>query len=84
MPIPTPTPSPIPLFPSLTREHIDGTRTSAWYLPFRSITIPSIIIDLDQLGEREAFLEVSEIVHHTACHLSEFVLMDHDLVVVRR
>jgi hypothetical protein len=67
MPIPTPTQpadSP-PVFPQLTREQIDASRVSSWYDTFEDITIPSTVIDLDEIGEKEAFLEVCTGSHDT-------------------
>ncbi|ORX37070.1 D123-domain-containing protein [Kockovaella imperatae] len=43
------------VFPLLTRSEVDATRTSAWYETFEDLTIPSRIIDLETLGEEEAF-----------------------------
>ena len=59
MPVAIPTPTPLPLFPPMTRAQVEAARTSAWYPVFRRITLATTIIDLDSLGEREAFLEVS-------------------------
>jgi hypothetical protein len=67
MPIPTPmrpADSP-PVFPHLTHEQIDAARVSSWYHTFEDITIPSTIIDLDEIGEKEAFLEVCTGSHDT-------------------
>ncbi|TXT08823.1 hypothetical protein VHUM_02951 [Vanrija humicola] len=58
MPVPVRTPSPAPLlFPPLTVGEVDAARTSAWYDTFEDITFTSTIVDIDALGEREAFLE---------------------------
>ena len=59
MPIPIPTNPEPPLFPSLTMDQIDAARLSAWYDTFQDLTIPSTIIDLEELGEKEAFIQVS-------------------------
>lgn len=59
MPIALPEPISHTLFPSLSRAQVDAARTSAWYPLFRDNTIASTIIDLEDLGERDAFLEVS-------------------------
>jgi len=58
MPIPIPTNPEPPLFPSLTVDQIDAARLSAWYETFQDLTIPSTIIDLEELGEKEAFIQV--------------------------
>jgi len=59
MPIPIPT-NPTPsIFPALTVDQIDAARLSAWYDTFQDLTIPSTIIDLEELGEKEAFIQVS-------------------------
>lgn len=58
MPVPVRTPSPAPLFPPLTVGEVDAARTSAWYDTFEDITFAASIVDIDGLGEREAFLEV--------------------------
>jgi len=58
MPIPIPTNPEPPLFPSLSVDHIDAARLSAWYETFQDLTIPSTIIDLEELGEKEAFIQV--------------------------
>ncbi|RXK36262.1 hypothetical protein M231_06465 [Tremella mesenterica] len=58
MPIPTPSsPLSLPsLFPDYPREHIDATRISSWYSTFRALTVPSVIVDLASLGEKDSFL----------------------------
>jgi hypothetical protein len=58
MPVPIPPTQPVPLFPPLTKSIIDAARTSAWYDAFAGITIPTTIVDLDDIGEKTAFLEV--------------------------
>ena len=58
MPIPTPDQPEPSLFPTLTVQQIDAARFSSWYETFEDLTIPSTIIDLDQLGEKEAFMRV--------------------------
>jgi hypothetical protein len=58
MPIPIPTNPEPPLFPNLTVDRIDAARLSAWYETFQDLTIPSTIIDLEELGEKEAFIQV--------------------------
>lgn len=60
MPIPI---SPFPvaeplLFPPPKQSDIDAARTSRWYETFEDLTVPTTIIDLGELGERELFLEV--------------------------
>ncbi|GFZ50506.1 hypothetical protein JCM24511_08263 [Saitozyma sp. JCM 24511] len=57
MPVPIPPTQPVPLFPPLTKSVIDSARTSAWYDAFAGITIPTTIVDLDDIGEKAAFLE---------------------------
>jgi hypothetical protein len=59
MPVPLPAPSSPPLFPSLSEHQVDAARTSSWYHTFENFTVPSTIIDLQELGEEEAFIEVS-------------------------
>ena len=59
MPIPIPEQPEPPLFPTLTVQQIDAARLSSWYETFEDLTIPSTIIDLDQLGEKEAFMRVN-------------------------
>jgi hypothetical protein len=59
MPIPTPIQADPPLFSSLTVQQIDAARLSSWYETFQDLTIPSTIIDLDVIGEKEAFIQVS-------------------------
>jgi hypothetical protein len=61
MPIPTHTGPEPSVFPSLTIAQIDAARTSAWYHIFEDLTIPSIIINLKELGEKDLFLQVSPI-----------------------
>lgn len=70
MPIPIPNQADTtpPVFPSLTREQIDAARTPSWYDTFEDITIPSTIIDLDELGEKEAFLDVSAVLCRSQRH----------------
>jgi len=58
MPIPIPDQPEPSLFPILTVQQIDAARLSSWYETFEDLTIPSTIIDLDQLGEKEAFMRV--------------------------
>jgi len=58
MPIPIPTSPEPPLFPSLTVDQIDAARLSSWYETFQDLTIPSTIIDLEELGEKDAFIQV--------------------------
>jgi len=58
MPVPTPQAIDYPMFPLLSREQIDATRTSSWYETFVEITPKATFIDLDQLGEKTAFLDV--------------------------
>jgi hypothetical protein len=58
MPIPTPTMAEQPIFPTLTPAQIDATRTSAWLSTFEEITPKTSIVDLDNVGEKDAFLEV--------------------------
>jgi hypothetical protein len=63
MPVPIPSsqdqePS---LFPEIPRSQIDAARLSSWYPLFRRLTFPTTIIDLDKLGEKEAFLEVRQL-----------------------
>ena len=58
MPVPTPTDVDLPMFPTLSRAQIDATRTSSWYETFIEITPKATFIDLDQIGEKSAFLEV--------------------------
>ena len=60
MPIAVPHPTSHPVFPSLTCADVDLARTSAWYPTFQHLTISSTIIDIDLLGEREAFFEVGK------------------------
>lgn len=62
MPVPTPSssrfyPEP-PLFPPLTVGQIEAARLSAWYDTFEDLTIPSTVIDLESIGEKDLFLEV--------------------------
>lgn len=62
MPVPTasssrPPPEPF-LFPSLTVGEIDAARLSAWYDKFEDLTIPTTVIDLESIGEKELFLQV--------------------------
>jgi len=57
MPVPVPPSTPLPLFPPLTRAQVDGARTSAWHELFHDVTADAHIIDLQELGERDAFLE---------------------------
>jgi hypothetical protein len=59
MPVPVPIQADPPLFPSLTVQQIDAARLSSWYETFQDLTIPSTIIDLDVIGEKEAFIQVS-------------------------
>lgn len=61
MPVPVPSAEPVdlPLFPRSTKESIDAARLSSWFPLFRRVTIPSTVIDLDEIGEKEAFLDVS-------------------------
>jgi hypothetical protein len=58
MPIPIPTNPEPPLFPSLKVDQIDAARLSAWYETFQDLTIPSTIIDLEEIGEKDAFIQV--------------------------
>jgi hypothetical protein len=58
MPIPIPTYPEPQLFPALSRDQIDSARLSTWYETFEDLTIPSTIIDLDELGERDLFMQV--------------------------
>ncbi|ORY24570.1 D123-domain-containing protein [Naematelia encephala] len=57
MPVPIPPPAPIDIYPQLSRDLVEEARTSAWYPAFSRLSLPSTFIDIDQLGEREAFLE---------------------------
>lgn len=59
MPVPISTDATPELFPPLTRAQVDAARTSAWEELFHDVTAPVTIVDLQVLGEREAFLEVS-------------------------
>ncbi|KAK4689683.1 hypothetical protein P7C73_g418, partial [Tremellales sp. Uapishka_1] len=63
MPIPTPVPPSRNLFPLLAKSDVEASRLSSWYSTFRDITIASIIVDLDSIGEKEAFIEVSYLCH---------------------
>ena len=45
--------------PKLSKAQIDATRTSSWYETFEDLTIPTKIVDVAELGEDKAFLEVS-------------------------
>lgn len=61
MPVPVKTPEPVTVYPALKKANIDAARTSAWYDTFEDLTIPSTFVDIEALGEREAFLDVSEV-----------------------
>lgn len=71
MPIPIPTHPTPPLFPSLSVQQIDAARLSAWYEIFQDLTIPSIVIDLDELGEKEAFIQVCPLTHQCSERANE-------------
>lgn len=60
MPIPAPSASTVPAFPLLTASQTDATRTSSWSaLPsLRRHVVPSVTLDLDELGERDEFMQV--------------------------
>ncbi|KAL1405873.1 hypothetical protein Q8F55_007552 [Vanrija albida] len=57
MPVPVRAPSPAPLFPPLTVGEVDAARTSAWYETFEDITFAASVVDIDALGEHDAFVE---------------------------
>lgn len=63
MPIPTPSSrlvgDQLSIFPSLTVKQVDAALTSSWYDKFEDLTIPSTIINLDSIGEKDVFLKVS-------------------------
>lgn len=59
MPVPITASAPAPLFPPITKKSVDAARTSSWHEIFEDITAPAVVIDLEELGEREAFTEVS-------------------------
>jgi hypothetical protein len=63
MPVPAPAASQAdcPLFPNPPKTDIDAARLSSWYPLFRRLTFPSTVIDLDAIGEKGAFLEVSTV-----------------------
>jgi hypothetical protein len=58
MPIPIPTRPDPPLFPHLSVQQIDAARLSHWYDTFLDLTIPSTVIDLEEIGEKETFIKV--------------------------
>lgn len=60
MPVPVPHDQDVDqlLFPTIPKLHIDAARLSSWYPLFRRVTFPTTIIDLDALGEKDAFLQV--------------------------
>ncbi len=60
MPVPVTTTA-VPLFPPLTRMAVDAARTSSWHETFEDLTAPAVVIDLDTLGERDAFVEVRQV-----------------------
>ena len=60
MPVPTAVnASPPDPLPTLSRAQIEATRTSAWYDKFEDLTIPTRVIDIGELDEDQALLEVS-------------------------
>lgn len=59
MPIPVHTRPDPPLFPTLSVQQIDAARLSSWYHTFEDLTIPSTVIDLEEIGEKETFIKVS-------------------------
>jgi hypothetical protein len=71
MPIPVPTePTDIPVFPTITPAQVDAALTSAWHELFEDITAPATVINLAEIGEREAFTEVRRM-----CCMSIFKLI---------
>lgn len=58
MPVPVPTDAPI--FPPLVRADVDAARTSSWLDTFEDLTFPTTVISIDDLGERDDFLAVSQ------------------------
>lgn len=67
MPVSLPPEGPTSLLPPLTREQVDAARTSAWHERFEDITAPAVIINLDELGERDAFLKVGQTLTDMTC-----------------
>jgi hypothetical protein len=59
MPIPIPSGPDPEIFPLLSQAQIDAARLSAWYPTFEDLTIESIVIDLEQVGEKDQFISVS-------------------------
>jgi len=59
MPIPIHTRPDPPLFPTLSVQQIDAARLSSWYHTFEDLTIPSTVIDLGEIGEKETFIKVN-------------------------
>lgn len=77
MPVPVPPAGPAVTFPTLTRENIDAARTSQWLDKFEDITANATVIDIDALGERDAFLKVGRRQWSWAASLMLCQLLNH-------
>lgn len=61
MPVPLPPPTSLDVFPELSKQEIDAARTSSWrkIRSLKRASAPTVVLDLEELGEKEEFLEVS-------------------------